>query len=95
METLVFNVADLKDPNDDLGRSYREINNNTKHLVKVGSLVEIDTGVRLFVVKHNRDCDGTPLYELCHDKNDTTQHREGFRNPDWVGGYCEESIREI
>lgn len=25
-------------------------------------------GVRLFVVKHSRDCDGTPLYDLSFDK---------------------------
>lgn len=59
-----INVADLKDLNDPEGRTYREINNATKHKFKIGDLVELDNGVRLYVVFLSRDCDRTPLYSL-------------------------------
>ncbi len=58
------NVADLKDPTDGLGRTYREVNNATKHKLPLGSLVELYTGARLLVTRRTRDCDGTPLYSL-------------------------------
>ena len=45
------NVADLDSGN---GKTYREINNETKHKLEVGRLVELDDGVRLFVVKKTR-----------------------------------------
>jgi len=88
-------VADLKDPNDQDGRSYREVNNATSHKRKIGDLVEMLTGVRLFVVSLNRDCDGTPLYCLSPYKNDTEVERKGFRNPSWISGYGEEGLRYI
>lgn len=42
-------------------------------MIPLGSLVEIeDTGVRLFVVYHTKDCDRkTDLYWLSPDKDDT------------------------
>lgn len=61
MERL-FNIADLKDPSDPRGRSYREINNAAEHKYNVGQLVEFEDGLRLFITKQTRDCDGTPLY---------------------------------
>jgi len=91
----MVNIADFKDPNDPKGRSYREVNNATKHNIPVGKLVEMESGVRLFVVKHGRDCDGTPLYELCADRDDTTQERKGFRNSKWIGGYSEDGLKVI
>lgn len=51
------------------------------HKVEIGTLVEIITdcpigeyasnykGVRLFVVGHHEDCDGSPLYKLSFDQN--------------------------
>jgi hypothetical protein len=51
------------------GKTARQINLEKVHTVPLGSLVELETGVRLFVVEHVRDFDGTPLYNLCHDKN--------------------------
>ena len=59
-----INVADLINPNDKQGRSYREINMADTHLFDTGELVEVYGGCRLFVVRHTRDCDGTPLYTL-------------------------------
>ena len=34
------------------------------HNIPIGSLVELANGVRVFVIKHTRDCAGTPLYSL-------------------------------
>lgn len=51
-----------------------------KHNIELGTLVEIScddslcdeedqhNGLRLFVVQHTRDCDGTPLYSLSFTK---------------------------
>ena len=51
------------------GKTYRQTNEDKIHTVTLGSLVELETGVRLFIVEHVRDFDGTPLYNLCHDKD--------------------------
>ena len=74
------NVADLKDPNDPQGRTYREINNATSHNLTVDDLVELDDGVRLFVTRLTRDCDGTPLYCL------------GRKGNTVIMGYTEDSL---
>lgn len=90
---LIVNIADLDSGN---GQSYREVNLSTKHDCKVGDLVEVlGTGVRLFVVKLNRDCDGTPLYSLCHDKSDIIVEKKGFGNRKWINGLSEECLRLI
>jgi hypothetical protein len=103
-EIQIVNIADLKDPADPLGRSYREVNRARAHAIPVGALVEIRSdpecpsamaGVRLFVVMHSRDCDGTPLYELCADPRDTVQANPRLRNARWYGGYGEESLTVI
>lgn len=57
-----INIADLKDPDDKEGRTYREVNNTTEHKHEVGGLVEFGDGIRLYIEKQIRDCDGTPLY---------------------------------
>lgn len=64
-------VADVVENN---GLTIRENNMKTEHKIPLGSLVEVNIpyieehGVRLFVVSHERDCDGTPLYTLSFDK---------------------------
>ena len=60
-------------PNDKQGRSYRAINLATPHAYPVGSLVEIDDGVRLYVAKHTRGVDKEPTYSLGWSK----YHRAG------------------
>ena len=62
----IVNVADLKNP--ETGLTYRQENNARQHLYAINSLVEPEDegGVRLFVVEHTRDCDGTPLYNLSY-----------------------------
>jgi hypothetical protein len=91
-----INIADLTDPSDSQGRTYRQINRTKSHSIPVGSLVEYtETGVRLFVVMQGRDCDETPLYWLSPDKDDTEVERPGFRNQSWIGGYPECSLRVV
>ena len=86
-------VHNLRDPNDSQGRSYRDVNlANLAHDIPIGTLVELEDGVRLWVVCHGRDCDGTPLYSLCPNREDTTQHDLKFENFNWFGGYPESSM---
>lgn len=89
------NVADLKDQKDQEGRTYREINNATKHTYKVGQLVEIDHGVRMFVAHQGRDCDGEVLYCLTPFKHDTTVDLEGFANKHWLNGIGEDDMKAV
>lgn len=91
----MINIADLKDQSDKQGRTYREINNAMSHNIEIGALVETESGARLFVVNHTRDCDGTPLYNLSHDKNDTIKERPNFKNIGWIGGYSEDCLTVI
>jgi|SRR6056297_3234974 len=68
-------VGDIKESNDN---TIKENNSKKQHNIPIGTLVEIITwdndsynkynGLRLFVVKHERDCDGTPLYGMSWDK---------------------------
>jgi len=83
---MLQNIADLIDCNDKQGRTYREINNVTNHEIELGKLVEIDTGVRLFVITKTRDCDGAPLYCLGAIKDDKSK---------MYCGYAEESLTRI
>lgn len=91
----MINIADLRDPDDPSGRSYRQINNERQHMIPIGSLVELHNGVRLFVVHHDRDCDGTPLYYLSASYTDTEVEEPGFRNRSWYGGYADYSLKVI
>ena len=94
--SYLINIADLRDPNDPQGRSYRQVNAERQHQIPIGALVEVvSTGVRLFVVYHSRDCDQTPLYSLCHDAGDTELERTDFYNRKWANGYPEESLKVI
>ena len=93
--TTFINVADLVDPDDPSGRTYRQVNALKSHGIPIGTLVELENGARLFVVKHTRDCDQTPLYSLCADQDDTEQEREGFSNYGWVNGYSEEDLKKV
>jgi hypothetical protein len=85
-------VADLKDTNDPDGRSYREINNATAHNFNIGQLVELDNGVRMFIAKQTRDCDGTPLYCLTAEEN---QEYAQANHYSWVHGYSEDGMNAI
>lgn len=65
--TSFVNAADIVNPSDSHGRTFREINNAKQHKFKVGQKVELKEGNETLiveVVKQTRDCDGTPLYSL-------------------------------
>lgn len=64
-----LNLSDSKDPAT--GKTYRETNLEKKHNIPLGSLVETsifeneyNSGMRLWIVSHDRDFDDTPLYGL-------------------------------
>lgn len=61
--TSIINIADLQDPDDKLGRTYRQINNDKRHKYHLGDSV-IYGRFTYGVSAYSRDCDGTPLYEL-------------------------------
>ena len=67
-EPYIINVADIVNPAT--GKTWREENMELTHKIPLWTLVEIDSdysednGARLWVVEHNRDCDGEPLYSL-------------------------------
>jgi hypothetical protein len=65
-------VSEIQESN---GKTIRQNNMEKKHEIPIGSLIEFNcednsyeedpvNGLRLFVVNHSRDCDGTPLYDL-------------------------------
>jgi hypothetical protein len=101
-KTVFVNIADLKNP--ETGKTYRQENNEKKHKIPLGTLVEVDfespkKGLRLFVVRHDRDCDGTPLYSLSFNKNWKEEPNElipkiAFRMQIDCG-YSERSLRVI
>lgn len=75
MKQEIIFVGDIVEEN---GKTMKENNSEIMHKLPLGSLVEIiddcdddeadesdrTKGIRLFVVDHCRDCDGTPLYGL-------------------------------
>jgi hypothetical protein len=65
------------------------------HEIPMGSLVEMESGVRLFVVSRYWDCDGTPLYALSADRDDTRQESPSFLNRGWIGGHPEWGLKII
>ncbi len=83
MSKLIINIADLTDPSDDLGRSYREVNNSRPHKYKLGQKfcwLDENEGTRYgMITRLTRDCDGTPLYTITEDHH----------------GFGEESIDEM
>lgn len=89
---MLVMIADLQDPEDSDGRTYREVNNAKTHSFNVGQMVEIHNGCRMFIAKHGRDCDGTPLYSLT-----TYEDTESARlNPiSWSHGHDEEGMTEV
>lgn len=67
------------------------------HNIPIGTLVEIASGARLFVVHHALDADAhwTPLYSLSACRDDTAQERDGFYNASWLNGLPKESLTVV
>lgn len=91
----VINVADIVDPDDEQGRTYRQVNAEKVHNIPIGTLVELENGCRAWVVNHGRDCDQTPLYAVSLNRNDTVQRQPGFANYSWDHGWPEECLTRV
>lgn len=91
--------------NSKTGRTFKEDNLALKHNIPVGELVEIVPtgdpleddgseyiGVRLHVIYHGRDCDGTPLYWLGIKGFSYTSDGRGYNV---FGGFSEEGLRLV
>lgn len=77
MNAIIF--GDIVEEN---GKTIRENNMGLKHNIPIGSLVEVKldewhgngaceiSKSRLWVISHDRDCDGTPLYTLSQNHPD-------------------------
>ena len=93
-DSPLITICDLV--NQETGKTWREENAEMTHGIPIGVLVEIDhSGIRLFVVSHERDCDMTPLYSLAADPDDTIRQRPGFSNWKWHNGYSEDCLTII
>ncbi len=85
-------IADLKDPSDPEGRTYREVNKAKTHAFEVEQLVEIDNGVRMFIAKQTRDCDEEPLYSLAASKEECG---DDFHMRSWLHGFSETGMKLV
>ena len=92
MTTYIMMIHDIVEKN---GKTIRENNFEKRHAIPIGTLVQLETGARAFVVFYGRDCDQTPLYYLSLDADDTEEVRAGWRNPGWIGGYSEEGLTVV
>lgn len=79
MNNDVVFVGDLVEAN---GKTVRENNLNAEHTIPLGAIVEVSAEcvtshrLRMFVVQHSRDCDGTPLYSLSFDPEAFTDYEK-------------------
>lgn len=79
------------------GKTIRENNLEREHEIAIGTLIELPSGERLFVCQHARDCDGTPLYGLCMEK-DLHKDFENFHTrvySSWAGLWGSESLKIV
>lgn len=93
-----MDVADMIDLNDAQGRTLREVNAARPHIHPIGALVELESGARLFVVKHDRDCDQTPLYSVGPERVDLADAyyvQWGSGRIKWLMGYTEDDLQMI
>lgn len=60
-----MNIQFVGDIVEENGKTVKENNLEKVHKFPHGMLVELESGERLYVCDHARDCDGTPLYGLC------------------------------
>ena len=79
------------------GKTIRENNLDKQHSFDIGTLVEIADGVRMFVVMHTRDCDGTPLYTLTAFKDDFEDIERSYKymRYNWIGGISEDGMSAV
>ena len=76
------------------GKTVRENNLSEMHTIALGTLVEVKddsedenmNGVRMFVVNHSRDCDGTPLYDLSAYRDAEKEYKESEQEMEQTRG---------
>ncbi len=101
MEVINIPIIFIHDiTNPATGNTYKEDNLKLKHKFEIGDLVELGSGVRLFIAAQNRDCDGSLLYSLTIDLEDyffyMKECNEGFSTLAGTAiGYPEESLTLI
>lgn len=78
-------VHSLKESGSKPWRAYRAISAQIPHSIPVGTLVELESGARFFVVSQLRDRDQTPLYNL-------SLYPEG---PVWAKGFPGWALRSV
>ena len=89
----ITNVANLVESN---GKTWRQNNLAITHTIPLGTLVEVDLdysdnhGIRLFVVMHTRDCDGSPMYALGSSNNPYNSKY----NPEWIRRYVDDGFTD-
>jgi hypothetical protein len=94
------------DPDNPGGPTIKEVNLAIQHSIPIRALVEITdsdfddsaAGVWMYVVHHTRDCDGTLLYCLSHDRYDRTRPNPRMlcgERTRWIGGYSETDLRVV
>lgn len=109
-----INVADIVDKKT--GKTIRKENSEKTHKIPINTLVEIKHDIwhgdgvcekihaRLWVISHDRDCDGTPLYSLSVFKSDSNLNKHIFYEdsrfkykitPFIKSGFSEESLKVI
>jgi hypothetical protein len=91
MAIEIINAADLKDRNDPQERTYRQVNAEKVHAIPLGALVGLEDGERMFIKRHTRDCDMTPLYSVGM-KDDEVDSGLMCK---WHHGYGEENLTII
>lgn len=84
-EAIAFTLHNWVESN---GKTIRENNLQRQHAIPVGTLVEASSGARLFVARHCRDCDGTPLYGLAVSPDATEYSNVHY-------GYMERGLRVV
>ena len=95
---IIFNKV-----NPETGLTIKQENLRQQHDIPLDTLVEINCdyseyhGLRLFVARHERDCDGTPLYGLSFEKHEIISNwflvfKEGVVNFAITGGFGKESL---
>ncbi|MFL6600794.1 MAG: hypothetical protein ACJ8R9_05630 [Steroidobacteraceae bacterium] len=91
-EAIFINLADLPDPSDPKDRSRRELNAAKCHRIPLGTLVDLEDGLRLYVVYHGRDCDNTPFYWLSPNAEDINWQPSQFFPSHFLGGFAQENL---
>lgn len=94
---MLHDINDFVNPKT--GKTYRQENEEKTHNIPLGTLVETPDGLRLWVVDHERDFDGTPLYGLSFEKRwDVNMFGAAYKalaNARIDHGYSEESLKII